>query len=159
MVRAVEVAGPLLGAVPVVEQGPVLVEGHVQLVLVPDPVDFGDVVREEVLEPLPCQLDLAVAGEVLSNAGGVQPPPENVRCVGVAGARDLGPPEAHDLERREPRVGDLPAGVFGGLVADQSALLGLESADAVNRVKLGLLPLFSVSHGLEEKVVHGATVL
>ena len=95
MVWAVEVAGSLLGAVRVVEQEPLKfrVQGHAQLVLGPDLVHCVHVVREEVLEPLPRQLDLAVAVEVLLDAGGVQPPCEDVRCVRVAG--DLLQPLQH----------------------------------------------------------------
>ena len=45
-------------------------------------VDCDHVVHEEVLKPIPRQYDIVVMVEVLLNAGGVEPPSEDVDHVG-----------------------------------------------------------------------------
>ena len=65
------------------------------------------VFREVVLKSLPSHLKLVVTTEVLPDAGGVQPPPEDMGRASVTGVRHLGPPEDHHLKRREPVTGIL----------------------------------------------------
>ena len=49
------------------------------------------------LEPLPSQLNLVIAIELILNAGGVHPLPKNMGRGGVAGVCYLGPPDNHRL--------------------------------------------------------------